>query len=238
MVSNYSYNLSPGKMLGRQYRVLEFLGQGWEGEVYKIEERTTGIIRAAKLFYPKRYHEFPHVTYAQKLYRLRTCPIVIRYHHQDTTRIKGENVNFLVSNFIDGEVLSQYIANQPKHRLMTFEALHLFYAIVQGVEHIHFLGEYHGDIHEDNIIVKRRGLTFDVHLIDLMHLGKPTKARIQQDVIDIIAALYQMIGGAKYYKRVHNNFRKIILGKKQSLISKQFKTAGHIRLFLENLEWE
>ena len=49
-----SFDLQPGRILARKYEVLESLGGGWEGEVYKIVEIDTGIIRAAKLFYPHR----------------------------------------------------------------------------------------------------------------------------------------------------------------------------------------
>ncbi|MBB71327.1 MAG: serine/threonine protein kinase [Legionellales bacterium] len=233
------FELPPGRLLGRHYRVIEFLGHGWEGEVYKVEETATGIIRAAKLFYKNRY-EFKQrtpISYAKKLYKLRACPIVIQYHHQDIVSVKGETIDFLVSDLADGEVLSDYIAEQPQRRIQPFEALHLFYAIVQGVEHIHFLGEYHGDIHADNIMVQRKGLHFDVKLIDLRHLGRPSRQQIQHDVYDLIALFYQMIGGLKYYHRMPENIKAIILGRKQSLINKHFKMAGHLRLFMENLEW-
>lgn len=233
------YNLPPGKLLGRNYIVQEFLGHGWEGEVYKVEERSTGIIRAAKLFYRHRYTKrtSPHVIYAKKLYRLKSCPIVIQYHHQDKVQVRRQNLDFLVSDFVDGEVLKNFIERQPGKRIQPFEAMHLFYALVQGVEHIHFLGEYHGDIHSENIMIKRRGMSFDVHLIDLMHLGAPSRTRIQQDVYDLIAVFYEMLGGERFYKNMPQNIKRIILGRKKNLISRQFKMAGHLRLFMENLDW-
>jgi len=40
--------LQPGMTLGRNYYVVEFLGSGWEGEVFKVEERDTGILRATR----------------------------------------------------------------------------------------------------------------------------------------------------------------------------------------------
>ena len=40
--------LPPGTMLTERYRIEERLGAGWEGEVYKVVERRTGIARAAK----------------------------------------------------------------------------------------------------------------------------------------------------------------------------------------------
>lgn len=234
------YHFQPGRKLGRHYVVTEFLGQGWEGEVYKVEEIATGIFRAAKVFYPHRYlnKNKPHVAYAKKLYKLRDCSVMIQYHHKDTIIIKGKPVDFLVSDFADGMMLSEFLDNQPGKRLLPFEALHLFYALVQGVEQIHFLGEYHGDIHSDNIIVKRKGLHFDVKLIDLLHLGRSTKLRIQDDVVKMIWVFHEILGGQKHYRNVPQQLKKIILGRKIGLIDKAFKNAGELRLFIENLDLE
>ena len=233
------YKLPKGGLLGKNYQVLEFLGQGWEGEVYKVEERQTGILRAAKLFYKHPwFHTKPHVIYAKKQFKLRTCPIIIQYHNHDVTDIKKESVDYLISEFVDGEVLSQYIQRQPKKRLQPYEALHLFYSLVQGVEQVHYLGEYHGDIHTDNIIMQRKGLGYNIKLIDLLNLGKSTKTRIQADVFDLIQVFYEMLGGQKAYSKLNKNLKQIIMGQKKTLISKKFKQAGHIRLMLENLDWD
>lgn len=232
------YDLPKGKILGRHYRVLDYLGAGWEGEVYKVEERKTGIIRAAKLFYHRKENgEEPHIHYAKKLFKLRSCPIVIQYHFHDVIHLKNKKIDFLVSDFVDGEVLSSYIDRQKGGKLLLFEALHLLYALTQGVEHIHFLGEYHGDIHSDNIMIKKRGLGFEVHLIDLLHLGPPTKEKIQQDVFDLIDILYEMIGESKGYRKYRRELKGIILGRKRALIRKHFNTASQLRVHLENLEW-
>lgn len=237
MRSNEPFRFRPGKKLGRHYRVVDFLGDGWEGEVYKVEETSTNIIRAAKLFYKHRYvkKQSPLVHYAKKLHRLRTCPIVMQYHHQDSCKQKNESLDFLVSDFIDGEVLSKYLSRQPQKRLAPFEALHLFYALIKGVEQIHALGEYHGDIHLENIIVRKMGLQFEVHLIDLLHLGKPNKKQMQHDICDLIEVFYEIIGGAKHYRTMPKIIKKIILGKRYALIEKKFKSAEQLRVYLESL---
>ncbi|MBN2227039.1 MAG: serine/threonine protein kinase [candidate division Zixibacteria bacterium] len=232
------YDLEPGRSLGSHYEIIAQMGSGWEGEVYKIRENRTGIIRAAKLFYPRtRDRERPLLQYARKLYKLRSCPIVIQYHHRDTARVRGRKIDFLVSDFVDGEMLSSYLARSRGKRLTSFEALHLLYALALGIEPVHFLGEYHGDIHSDNVMVKRRGIGFDVYLLDFFDLGRATKAKIQQDVYDLIGILYEMIGGRDGYARAGDEIRQIVMGRRHSLISRKFNMAGHLRLELENLEW-
>lgn len=237
MTKTIPYALAEGGRLGKHYTVLDFLGDGYEGEVYKVAEKTTEIIRAAKLFYKKNeLQKQPHVSYARRLHQLRSCPIVIQYHHQDRVQIKGQQVDFLVSDFVDGDVLSDYIISFPQKRLQPFEALHLFYAIVKGVEQIHQLNEYHGDIHSNNIMVKRKGLKYSVYLIDLIHLGKSTKAKIQEDVYDLIQLLHEIIGGTKYYQKMPQHIKDIIMGRKKKLIAQKFKNAADLRRFLENYE--
>ncbi len=233
------YNLKIGDTINANYKILEYLGSGWEGEVYKVEENKTGIIRAAKLFYHKRGHTHrPHIHYAKKLYKLRSCSIIIQYHFHDIIYLNDKKVDFLVSDFADGELLSAYIARQKYKRLIPLEALHLLYALTQGVEQMHFIGEYHGDIHSDNILLKQKGLGFEVHLIDLLHLGPPSKRKIQCDVYDLINIFYEMIGGAAGYKTCGPNIKHFVLGRKHSLISQYFNSAGHLRLYLENMPWD
>lgn len=232
------FDLESGITLGPYYRVVEYLGGGWEGEVYKVEERRTGIIRAAKLFYNRKgVKREPLLRYARKLYKLRSCPIVVQYHHRGTTTFQGAPVDFLVSDYVDGEMLSTFLRKCRGKHLNSFEALHLLYALTVGIEQIHFIGEYHGDIHSDNIMVKRRGLGFEVYLIDFFDLGRPTRDKIQYDVFDLITVFYEMIGGDKAYRTAGKEIKKIIMGRKHYLIRQRFKMAGHLRLALENLDW-
>ena len=74
-------NLQPGMTLGRNYFVVDFLGSGWEGEVYKVEERDTGILRAAKIFYERPGLRKDQIRrYARKLYKLRKCTIITHFN--------------------------------------------------------------------------------------------------------------------------------------------------------------
>ncbi|MBN1211334.1 MAG: hypothetical protein JXA92_02045 [candidate division Zixibacteria bacterium] len=43
-------------------------------------------------------------------------------------------------------------------------------------------------------LLPRRGLGFNVHLLDFFDLGRPTKEKIQHNVYDMITVLYKMIG--------------------------------------------
>ena len=82
---DFSFDLEPGTVLAGKFTVVEHLGQGWQGEVYLVRERSTGIERSLKIFYPQRNIGNRTVRqYAQKLHRMRGCPVLIRYHAQES----------------------------------------------------------------------------------------------------------------------------------------------------------
>lgn len=233
------FDFAPGRILARRYQVVEFLGGGWEGEVYKATELRTGITRAVKVFFPHRNERDRAVRfYATKLDRLRNCPIVIQYHNSETIHYRGVEVTCLISELVEGELLSEFVHRQPGHRLRPFEALHVLYALASGLERVHAAREYHGDIHDGNMLVRRRGVHFDVKLVDFYHWGAPTAAKIREDIIQLVRVLYDAVGGRKLYAQQPPEIRAICLGLRRDRISKRFPTARHLREYLENFTWD
>jgi serine/threonine protein kinase len=234
-----AFDFEEGTDLAGKYEVVGRVGSGWEGEVFLVCERNTGIERAAKFFYP---HRNPHnralIYYAKKLHRLRHCPILIQYHTQETITYRGIPVTFLVSEYVEGELLSAFLQRQPGKRLDPFQAFHLLHALAAGIESIHHLREYHGDLHNDNIIIRRRGLGFDVKLVDLYRWRTPNRLNIQDDVCDLVRIFYDAVGGRKHYAKQPPEVKAICCGLKRSLILSKFSTAGQLRQRLETMVWE
>lgn len=233
-----SFGLQPDSLLAGKYIILERLGGGWEGEVYLVRERSTGIERSAKLFHPVRNPGNRTVRrYARKLHKLRHCPILVQYHTQEKVRIGDQTVTMLVSDFVEGERLSDFIRRQPGGKLDFFQGLHLLHDLAVGLEPIHRLKEYHGDIHDENIIIRRRGLSFQVRLLDMLAQDMSSTEAIKGDVRDLVRLLYDVLGGAKTYARHPAEIKSVCCGLKKSLIDRKFRTAGQLRTFLEELEW-
>ncbi|OGT29072.1 MAG: serine/threonine protein kinase [Gammaproteobacteria bacterium RBG_16_51_14] len=233
-----SFDLQPGRIIARKYQIESLLGVGWEGEVYLIRERATGIERTAKFFFPHRnIRDRSLKFYARKLHKLRKCPIIIQYSHQDTIIFRKIPISFLVSEFVEGELLTDYIKRQPGRHLTPFKAVHLLYALACGIECIHSSGEYHGDLHPENIIVKRIGLSFDLKLLDMFYWGAPSAENIRDDVMDLIRIFYDSLGGQKSYSKQPHEVKVICSGLKRSLVLKKFNTAGKLRQYLEAMEW-
>ena len=234
-----AFDFSEGEVLAGRYEIVRRLGQGWESEVYLVKERATSIERAAKVFLPARNpgNKVARKT-AKKLHELRHCSALIQYITHEAIELGGQQVNMLISEYVDGQVLAEFQASQPSRRLGTFEAMHALYALCIALEPIHQHREYHGDMHSGNVIIKRYGLGFEVKLIDIFHHRQRKSLSIQNDVIDLIRIFYDMLGGRRYYARQPAQVKQICLGLKRTLISKRFRNAGQLRRHLETLRWD
>jgi Protein kinase domain len=231
---NDRFNLQPGQSFGGKYVVEAFLGGGVEGEVYKVRETRTKISRAAKLFYPS-HNERDRAAraYARKLEHLRHCPLVIQYHNAETLLLRGKKITCLLSDYVDGMLLSDYAGTRSGKRLPPFEALHIFHTIICGLEQIHAVGEYHGDLHDENVLIKRCGIFFDIKILDFFHWGRPIRTHQKHDIVDAVRILYYMVGGPGGYAKLPPGIKSICLGMRRDLIVQRFPTATRLRQYLE-----
>jgi len=232
------FSLEKGRVLTGRFTIVELLGAGVEGEVYKVLENHTNKERAVKLFFPHMNQNFKiSARYALKLDKLRESPIVMDYLSHEVISLNGQRVACLASEYIEGELLGNFIHRQRYRRIGVFPALHLLYSIVLGVESIHAKGEYHGDIHVENIIIKKFGLEFDLKIIDFHHWGDSKKDNRDEDIIKLIRIFYDSLGGSKSYPKLPSSLKYIICGLKRSIILKKFKTITALRIHLELMDW-
>jgi len=233
-----SFNLEAGDVLAGAYVVETKLGGGWEGEVYRVREKRSGGARAAKMFFPHRNKRDKAVRYhARKLERLRDCEVLVRYHHSEEVRLGERVVTALISEYVRGVMLERVIDTLPRKRMQPFEALMLVYWLARGLERVHDTGEYHGDLHTGNILLRRHGVRFDVKLIDFYSWGKPSKANRMEDVFNLVRVLYDCLGGAAGYRDAPNEIKDVVKGLRRDLIAKRFPTTRRLREHLERFDW-
>ena len=231
-------DLPKGFVFAKKFEVLSQLGRGWEGEVYSVREIRTGIERAAKVFFPHRnLRNKAAKSYARKLHRLRDCPILLKYMYQDQIRYRGVTLTYLISEYVEGETLHGFLARQKGRKLHPFQAIHLLHALASKVEEIHNFKEYHGDLHSENIILQRCGLSFEIKLIDLCQREGTLQDNIKLDVYDLIRIFHESVGGKRKYSEQPLVVKDICCGLKRSLIWKKYRNAGQLRVYLENMIW-
>ncbi|MBP9721524.1 MAG: protein kinase [Gammaproteobacteria bacterium] len=232
------FNFLTDKIISGKYIILEKLGSGFEGEVYKVKEITTGIIRTAKFFYYERNkNNKVAIRYAKLLHDLSECPLIIHYHTNETILHNKKLITCLISEYVEGEILSEYILRQPKKRLSRTLALQLIHTILIGLEFMHSKKILHGDLHADNIIVNRYGLGFKIKILDMHWWGSSCKVNSLDDIYEVIQILYECLGGKKHYAKHPQQIKNICLGLKKNLITKKFKNATMLRVYLENVVW-
>jgi serine/threonine protein kinase len=233
-----TFDFAPGRRVGSNYVIEERLGVGSEGEVYQIRERDTGIRRAAKFYFPHRdpKHKLS-VRHAQKLDTLRHCSIVLQYHHSDIITVKGQRIVALISDLFDGVQLEKWIAAQRGGRVRPYVALHVLYNLVRGLEAIHALGEYHSDVHSQNILIKPMGVRFDLRLIDFYDWGPPRPYKQKQDIKDTIRVFHELLGGRAHYAALPEAVKFICAGLQSTLMLKRFPTMTGLRNYLETFPW-
>lgn len=233
-----AFDFEEDRIIANKYRVLRQLGAGWEGEVYKVEEISTGIIRAAKFFLPKRNLKNKSSNFiAKKLHKLRHCSVLIQYITQESIYFKGQKITFLISDYVEGQTLKSFVDKERGKRLNSFQAVLLLHTVVKGLEEVHSLKEYHGDLHSENVMVERYGIGFEVKLLDLFNWGSSKPQDLKDDILDAVRLLYDILGGAKQYPQLSPEIKDIICGLKKNLILKKFKNMSQLRLHLENIKW-
>ena len=71
----------------------------------------------------------------------------------------------------------------------------------------------------------------------MYYWGAPDADNIRDDVCNLIRIFYDAIGGARWYAKHPREIKEICCGLKRSLIIKKFRTAGHLRRYLETMQW-
>lgn len=228
------FDFQPGRVLAGKYVVAEFLGGGWEGEAYLVHEKSTGFARVAKFYYPERNEKGNSLKeYVKRLESLSDLGCVIRYMHSDSIRHHGTKLDFMVSTRAPGKQLSYYIKKRGG-KLGALESLMILEKIIDGLEHIHARGLYHGDVHEDNVMISRVGIHFDVRFLDFIHLGPTTRKRKQEDVFDALMLLRDMTGGKARYAKQPPIIKALVKGGRRELVREAFPTPISVRKFLNH----
>lgn len=234
------FDLPPGTLLGsNRYRVQRLLGRGWEGEVYKVVEQVARAERTAKLFYPERNERNRTVRrYARQLERLRGSGLVMQYHHSERIDLEEELVTMMVGDYFEGVTLAELPRGRRGRQLQVFEALHVLYGLVRGLERIHAVGLYHGDLHAANVLVRRVGVRFELCVVDFFHRGPTRRAEQHTDILDAVRLLYDLLGGARHYATFPPEVKAICRGLRHDLILERFPSARRLRAHLDSFPWK
>lgn len=142
-----------GKTLNH-YQVIKPLGIGGMGEVYLAEDTKLGRKIALKIL-PKQFSDDAE---RQKRFE-QEARAVSALNHPNIITIYGieevENLNFIATEFIDGQTLRERIKEKP---LSAPETIEIGLQITSALESAHSVGIIHRDIKPANIMIRRDGI--------------------------------------------------------------------------------
>jgi predicted Ser/Thr protein kinase len=136
-----------------QLEVLELIGQGGMGVVYKARQKSLGRLVALKLLAPHRAHDSGFAArFAQEARALAALshPHIVTIHDFGQTG----GFYFLLMEYVDGVNLRQLLKS---HRLSPEEALAIVPSLCDALQFAHDRGIVHRDIKPENLLLDQAG---------------------------------------------------------------------------------
>src|SRR6267154_5333283 len=148
---------SPGTLLGDRYEILQLLGQGGMGAVYKARDVELERLVALKLVRPD-LASHPEILrrFKQELILARevTHPNVIRIF--DLGQASG--VRYITMEYVEGRDLRALL--HEKGNFTPEEAVPIFLQIAAALEAAHHAGVVHRDLKPQNVMVDKDGRVY------------------------------------------------------------------------------
>jgi Tol biopolymer transport system component len=181
-----------GRVIGN-YRVLELLGSGGMGAVYRAEDTRLGRQVALKLLLDDSLLD-PELI--ERFRREARASSALHHPYICTVFDAGEDngIPFIAMELLEGETLAERIASHP---MITATVLKLAVQICDGLEFAHEKGFVHRDLKPSNIFATTRG---DIKLLDF-GLAKKVRAEDAGNALDLTTAVTlqgQLLGTAPY----------------------------------------
>jgi eukaryotic-like serine/threonine-protein kinase len=146
--------LRPGGVLGRRYEILQLLGEGGMGSVYRARDREVNRIVALKVIRPELTGH-PAILERFKQELLLSHQVT----HKNVIRIydlgDANGVKFITMEFVEGQDLRTLI--QEKKKFSPEEAVEITEQICRALEATHSVGVIHRDLKPQNIMRDKNG---------------------------------------------------------------------------------
>ncbi len=152
--ANNDVFLTPGAVLAKRYEIVQLLGEGGMGAVYKARDRELERVVALKIIRPDLVgHEWMLQRFKQELILARQIT------HRNVIRIYdlGEDagIKFITMEYIEGETLKTILKNEGK--LPPIKAGGIIRQVCQGLAAAHAEGVIHRDLKPGNIMRDHQG---------------------------------------------------------------------------------
>ena len=212
-------DFSPGESFGPRYKIIEEIGRGGMGRVYKAKDKELGITVALKMIHPE-YSAQPHIIERFKKETLLARSLA----HENVIRIydlgEVDGIKFISMNYIKGQNLKELILTSGTLSVDT--VISITKQICEALKAAHEKGIVHRDLKPQNILVDNNGRVFVTDFgvaksVEIQEDSAPgiiigtiqyispeqaegEKADLRSDLYSLGIIIYEMLTGEKPFK--------------------------------------
>ena len=140
-----------------RYKLLDLLGVGGMGWVYRAEQSETGKIFALKVLLDQLKHDRGMLARFEQEARAGE-----RFHHENVVRTyehgSAGGLPYMILEFVEGPSLLELLRLREKSRLPWEQACDVARQAALGLHHVHLAGFIHRDIKPQNLLIDSKGL--------------------------------------------------------------------------------
>jgi tetratricopeptide (TPR) repeat protein/TolB-like protein len=154
--SDFPSTFRPGEVVASRYTILERVGHGGMGEVYRAQDSTIDAVVALKTILPRflsdeaasrRFRQ--ELSLARRVTHPNVCRVFDLQTHEDAE--SGESVSFITMEYLEGVTLARRL--DAKGRFTFQEALPFLLQLARGIEAAHTAGVIHRDLKALNVML-------------------------------------------------------------------------------------
>ncbi len=144
-----------------KYRILECIGEGTYGKVFKAQERESGVVVAIKKF-KQNEDEDSHVRKTM----FREIKVLQEYRHDNIVNLREvfreKGKLYLIFDYIERTLLEELQAHQPAEEesagLPPEQAKLFTYQMLRAISYLHSKKVLHRDVKPENLLISGNGV--------------------------------------------------------------------------------
>jgi len=147
----------PGAIIAGRYEIVEELGRGGMGQVFRVKDRSLDEVVALKTLRKRA-----DLTTEGRARFLREIKLSRKITHPNVVRVfdfgSWGEITFLTMEYIPGKTLSQWVRDGDEKKCNLRQKVEILRGIAAGLQEAHKLGIIHRDLKPQNVILTPRGI--------------------------------------------------------------------------------
>ena len=153
----------PSNCFQSHYKMIEYLGEGSFGKVFKAREISTGkTVAVKKMSINQSEHKYSNIIKEINLLKHLDHPNIVKYYDY----FEEEDYIYLMMEYLEGGTLKEYI-NNKKNNITENEARIIIKQLLTAISYLHYTCDIcHRDIKPENIMFTNKDDINELKLLD------------------------------------------------------------------------